>query len=121
MKKFSSVLLIIFSAVITLVSLIFVIIEGRLVLSFDWTLHEHELLGFLQYLARLGIAGLCLATSVSSIAYHRRKSFIFEGLVFLAIAIALSVFATNGFGLYFIIAAALYLASAVFHHLTKEA
>lgn len=121
MKKLSSILLIIFSIIIALLSLVFVIIEGRLVLSFDWTLHEQEFLGFIQYLARLGIAGLCLATSVSSIAYHRRKSFIFEGLVFLAIAIALSVFATNGFGLYFTIAAALYLASAVLHHFLKEA
>ena len=121
MKKFSSVLLIIFSAVIALVSLIFVIIEGRLVLSIDWTLHEHELLGFLQYLARLGIAGLCLATSISSIAYRNRKSFVFEGFVFLAAAVTISLFASNGFGLYFTIAAAIYLASAIFHHFTKEA
>ena len=120
MKKLSGVLLIIFSAIIALVSLVFVVIEGRLVLSFDWTLHEQELLGFLQYLARLGIAGLCLATSVSTIAYRNRKSFIFEGLVFLAIAVTVSVFATNGFGLYFTIAAVLYLASAVFHHFAKE-
>lgn len=120
MKKLSNVLLIIFSVIIALVSLIFVVIEGRLVLSFDWTLHEHELLGFLQYLARLGIAALCLATSCGSVIYHNRKSYVFEGLVFLAIAVTTAVFATNGFGLYFIVAAALYLASAIFHHFVRE-
>jgi hypothetical protein len=120
MKKFSNVLLIIFSLIIALVSLVFVIIEGRLILSFDWTLHEHEFLGFLQYLARLGIAALCLATSISSVVYHNRKSFVFEGIVFLVTALVLSIFATNGFGLYFTIAAVVYLASAVFHHFMRE-
>ena len=52
MKKLSNVLLIIISAIIALVALVFTILEARLVLSFDWALHEHEFLGFIQYLAR---------------------------------------------------------------------
>ena len=55
MKKASKVILIIVSVIIAIVSLAFVILEGRLVLSFDWSLHEHEFLGFIQYVARLGI------------------------------------------------------------------
>lgn len=120
MKKFSNVLLIIFSLIIALVSLVFVVIEGRLILSFDWTIHEHEFLGFLQYLARLGIAALCFATSISSVVYHNRKSFVFEAIVFLVTTLVLSIFATNGFGLYFTIAAVVYLASAAFHHFMRE-
>ena len=115
MKKASNVILIIVSVIIAIVSLAFVILEGRLVLSFDWSLHEHEFLGFIQYVARLGIAILCLATSVSSIVYINRKGFVFEGFCLLAVAIAISTGATNGVGLYLTILAIVYLAAATFH------
>lgn len=115
MKKASNVILIIVSVIIAIVSLAFVILEGRLVLSFDWSLHEHEFLGFIQYVARLGIAILCLATSVSSIVYINKKSFVFEGFCLIAIAVAISTGATNGVGLYLAILAIVYLAAATFH------
>lgn len=115
MKKASNVILIIASVIIAIISLAFVILEGRLVLSFDWSLHEHEFLGFIQYVARLGIAILCLATSVSSIVYINRKSFVFEGFCLLAVAAAISTGATNGIGLYLTILAIVYLAAATFH------
>ena len=117
MKKFAKGFLIFFSVRLAIISLAFTIIEGRLVLSFDWSLHEHELLGFVQYLARLGVAILCLATSISSIVYMNRKSFIFEGCCMLAVAIAIATNATNGIGLYLIIASTLYLVATVFDHL----
>ena len=120
MKKASNVLFILMSAILALVSLAFVIIEGRLLISFDWSLYEHEFIGFIQYLARVGLALLCLATSISSIFYLGRKSFIFEGACVLAIAIAISTGATNGIGLYLIVIATLYLASAVFNYIVPE-
>ena len=122
MKKLAKGLFITISAVIAIVSLAFVVIEGRLVLSFDWSLHEHEFLGFIQYLARLGLSALCLVVSASSIVYINKKSFIFESLCILAMAIAVATGATNGIGLYFIIAAALYVIAATLHHveLKKE-
>lgn len=122
MKKLAKGLFITISAVIAIVSLAFVVIEGRLVLSFDWSLHEHEFLGFIQYLARLGLSALCLAVSASSIVYINKKSFIFESLCISAMAIAVATGATNGIGLYFIIAAALYVIAATLHHveLKKE-
>ena len=120
MKKASNVLFILMSAILALVSLAFVIIEGRLLLSFDWSLYEHEFIGFIQYIARVGLALLCLATSISSIFYLGRKSFIFEGACVLAIAIAISTGATNGIGLYLIVIATLYLASAAFNYIVPE-
>lgn len=120
MKKAANIILGIVSAIVAIISLAFVVIEGRLLLSFDWSLHEHEFLGFIQYLARVGLAILCLSTSISSIVYMRRKSFNFEGFCLLAVAIAISTGATNGVGLYMIIAASLYLASAAFHHLASK-
>lgn len=118
MKKLSKVLLIIISVIIAIASLAFAIIEGRLLLSFDWTLHEHEFLGFMQYLIRVGLAILCLGVSISSIVYINKKSFVFEGLCLLAVATAVATGATNGVGLYLIIAAGIYLAATIFHHIT---
>lgn len=120
MKKLSCGLLIFVSALVAIVSLAFVIIEGRLVFSFDWSLHEHEFLGFIQYVARMGISVLCLAASVSSIVYIGKKTFVFEGVCLLAVAIAIATGATNGVGLYLIILSVIYLGAAVFHHLAPE-
>lgn len=120
MKKIAKGLLISISVILAIISLAFTIIEGRLLLSFDWSLHEQGLLGFVQYLARLGIAVLCLATSISSIVYINKKDFIFEGCCMLTVAIAIAINATNGVGLYLIIAGALYLAATVFEHFAPE-
>jgi hypothetical protein len=116
MKKIANGLFITLSSIIAIVSLAFIFIEGRLVLSFDWSLHEHEFLGFIQYLARLGLGVLCLSVSVSSIIYINRKSFVFEALCILAISMAIATGATNGIGIYFIIASALYVIASVLHH-----
>ena len=120
MKKFATVLLIVAAAFVSLVSLAFTIIEGRLVFAFDWTLHEHEFLGFIQYLARLGVSLLSLAIAASSIVYRNRKSFIFEGAVLVAIAAATMFHASNNFGIYFLILSLFYLATAIFHNFAKE-
>ena len=120
MKKAASIILIIVSVIIVILSLAFVIIEGRLVLAFDWSLHEHKFLGFMQYLARLGLSLLCLATSVSTVIYINKKTFVFECCCLLAVAIAISTGATNGIGLYLVIAASVYLVSAIFHHIASK-
>lgn len=120
MKKAATILFIIASSLVALVALAFTVIEGRLVLSFDWSLHENEFVAFLQYLARLGISVLCLITSVGSIVYHGRKTFIFEGVVLASVAVATLIFASNNFGIYFMILGALYLGSALFHSYAQD-
>ncbi len=120
MKKAANIILCIVSSIIAILSIAFLVIEGRLLLSFDWALHEHEFLGFIQYLARVGLSVLCLSASVSSIVYMNRKAFIFEGFCLLAVAIAISISATNGIGLYMIIAASVYLAASVFHYVATK-
>ena len=114
MKRLSSVIFIIFSALAALISFLFIVIEGRLLLSFDWTLHEQEFLAFMQYLARLALAIYTFSVAVNSIRYREQKNFIFEGASVLTIAIALSIYATNNFGLYFIILAVLYFGATIF-------
>ena len=114
MKRASSVIFIIMSGLVALVAGLFVIIEGRLLLSFDWTLHEQEFLAFIQYLAKLALAIYTFSVAANSIRYREQKDFIFEGISLVAIAVGLAIYATNGFGVYFIILSALYLASCIF-------
>lgn len=120
MKKTATILFIIASSLVALVAIAFTIIEGRLVLSFDWSLHENEFVAFLQYLARLGISVLCLITGVGSIVYHHKKTFVFEGSVLVAIAVATLIFASNSFGIYFMILGSLYLGSSIFHRYAQD-
>ena len=120
MKKLSNVLLIIISALIALVALVFTILEARLVLSFDWALHEHEFLGFIQYLARLGLSLVALVITVCSIAYRKEITFVFESAALFSIAAGTLFFATNGFGIYFTILAALHLGASVFHKISSD-
>lgn len=114
MKKLSIFLLILTSSLVALVAALFIFIEGRLLLSFDWTLHEQEFLGFVQYLARVALAIYAFSVGANSIRYRHQKSFVFEGTSILAIAIALAFHVTNNFGLYFIILAALYFGATIF-------
>ncbi len=114
MKRLSSFLLILTSGLVALVAALFIFIEGRLLLSFDWTLHEQEFLGFIQYLARTALAIFAFNVGANSIRYRHQKSFIFEGASILTIAIAIAFNATNSFGLYFIILATLYFGATIF-------
>ena len=121
MKRASSVIFIIASGLVALVSGLFVIIEGRLLLSFDWTLHEQEFLAFIQYLAKLALAIYTFSVAVNSIRYREQKDFIFEGISLAAIAVGLTIYATNGFGIYFTILALLYLGASIFMFFASKA
>lgn len=120
MKKASTALLIISSVLVGLISLVLTVIEGRLVLSFDWSLHEHEFLGFIQYLARFGLSLITLIIAYFSIRYNSERTFVFEAALVLAISVATIVFASNGFGIYFTALSALYLGAAIFHKLATD-
>ena len=48
---------IVFGLILFLVALVFVIIEGRLLFSGDWLLHEVPFFAFLRYFARFALAG----------------------------------------------------------------
>ena len=56
---------IIFGVILFLVALAFVIIEGRLLFSGDWLLHEVPFFAFLRYFARFSLA-LGVAVSVNN-------------------------------------------------------
>ena len=63
---------IVFCVILFLVALAFVIIEGRLLFSGDWLLHEVPFFAFLRYFAKLALAlgvavvGICLCMKKGS-------------------------------------------------------
>ena len=64
MKFAFHVLIIVFAALLLVLSAAFLFIEGRLLVSCDWMLHEIPHLAFLQYLSRLTLAGMTAFLSV---------------------------------------------------------
>ena len=63
---------IVFGVILFLAALAFVIIEGRLLFSGDWLLHEVPFFAFLRYFAKLALAlgvavvGICLCKKKGS-------------------------------------------------------
>ena len=61
---------IVFGLILFLVALVFVIIEGRLLFSGDWLLHEVPFFAFLRYFARFALA---LGAAVFAILLCRKS------------------------------------------------
>ena len=61
---------IVFGLILFLVALVFVIIEGRLLFSGDWQLHEVPFFAFLRYFARFALA---LGAAVFAILLCRKS------------------------------------------------
>ena len=93
-----AVIVIIFSAV-------FCFIEGRLLFSGDWLLHENKVLGFLQYFLKTAFSLLAIFVAVATFIKK------FEGIIGLlsdclvVVTLPAFLFVTNGFGLYILILA----------------
>ena len=64
MKKLFNVLIGIFSAIILLLSIVFAVIEARLLFSGDWLVYDNAAAGFFKYLFRFILALSCGAYAV---------------------------------------------------------
>ena len=76
MKKYCIFLLLFSSCLVTFLSLLFVIIEGRLLFSGDWLLYERPWIGGIQYLLRFLMAigtGFFGIHSVKKIKSYRTR------------------------------------------------
>lgn len=64
MKIVRNILVGFFSTIILVLSLAFIVIEGRLLFSLDWTIYDNVIFGFLKYFFRLLIAIVTCAYSI---------------------------------------------------------
>ena len=105
MKKLLNVLLIIFCIISSILSLVFIVIEARLLVSLDWSIYDNAFNGMIRYLFRLLLSLFVLLVSISNIISIKIKKTSFEVLLMfsnLALfisSIIISLFASNYVGL----------------------
>lgn len=103
MKKAGKIITYIAAALIILLSIVFIVIEGRTLLSCDWQLYENTLDGFIRYFFRLLISIYALFIGIITYFVLRKKQI--DEIIFLyysfgvfslmASSIIISVFTTN--------------------------
>ena len=83
MKIIRNILIGFFSIIIFVLSIAFIVIEGRLLFSLDWTIYDNAFFGFLKYFFRLIIALLTCAYSISEFINFKKKSELISFVLFI--------------------------------------
>ena len=104
MSKLFKVLLVIVSSIVMLLSLAFIVIEGRLLFSGDWLIYDSPFNGFIRYLCRLLIAIFAFTKSLLEVIYinkkHSIKDYLYYGDISLVLmSLSILVFSTNYVGI----------------------
>lgn len=105
MKKLLNVLLIIFSVIASILSLVFIVLEARLLFSLDWTIYDNAFNGMIRYLFRLLLSIFVLLVCSANIINLKFKKTSLEILLMFSIvsifisSIIISIFASNYVGL----------------------
>lgn len=110
MKKLLFILRLFSAGIVALLALVFIVIEGTLLVSLDFTLYENVFLAFLQLFLKLLVGIFIFLLGLFSIL-KKKHPFVWEGLALFWASFAASFFITNGIGLYFVIVAAFFLLS----------
>lgn len=74
MKKTLNILITIFSVFLIIFSLLFIVIEGRLLFSKDWIVYDNAFNGFVRYLLRLFLSILVFALSIAEIINIKKQN-----------------------------------------------
>lgn len=74
MKIVRNILVGFFSIIIFVLSLAFIVIEGRLLFSLDWTIYDNVIFGFLRYFFRFLIAIISCIYSIVEFINMKKKS-----------------------------------------------
>lgn len=104
MNKLFKILLVIISSLMMILSLVFIVIEGRLLFSGDWIIYDSPFNGFIRYLCRLLLSMLVFVKSLLEVIYinkkHIIKEYLFYGDISLVVmSIIILIFSTNYVGL----------------------
>lgn len=104
MNKLFKVLLVIISSIIMILSLAFIVIEGRLLFSGDWLIYDSPFFGFIRYLGRLLLSVFAFTKCLVEIIYINKEHKLKEYLVYadiglLVMSVVILIFSTNYVGL----------------------
>ncbi len=127
MKKTGKILTFIFSTLIILFSIIFLIIEERTLLSLDWMIYENQLNAGIRYLFKVIISlfGLVLGIFTYIVLIKKYNQilhiYLYVGVItFLISSFIISIFASNYLDILFIILPLLYSLSVLFYYLRNK-
>ena len=95
---------------VSLVALVFTVLEATLLITLDFCLYENALLALLQLVLRFLIAAAALTLGIAS-TVNRKHSFLIEGICLLSSSVAMIPFVSNGFGVYFTLISAFFVAT----------
>ena len=103
MKKTGKIITYIAAALTILLSIVFIVIEGRTLFSCDWQLYENTVDGFIRYLFRLLISIFALFIGIFTYFVLRKKQideilflyYSFGVLALMASLVIVSMFSTN--------------------------
>ena len=104
LKLFLNVLFILLSIITLILSLTFIFIEGRLLISLDWIIYDAFLLGFIRYFFRLLLAIYVFITTILGLINLKKKNNILDNyfLIFnisqVVMSIILLIFVPNFLG-----------------------
>lgn len=102
MKTMLKVLSVFISVIILILSLAFIVIEGRLLFSGDWIVYDSPFFGFVRYLFRLIISGFAFFKSLFEILCLNKKTenswLLYGDIAIMICAFVILLFATNYVG-----------------------
>ena len=119
MKKFSLILRYISSSLVTLVALVFTVLEATLLVTLDFTLYENQLIALVQLVLRLLIASIALTLGILSLV-KKTRSFLPHSICLLSSSAVMIPFVSNNVGIYFTAVSALFLISQLLCSKTQE-
>ena len=104
MNKLFKVLLVIISSIIMILSLAFIIIEGRLLFSGDWLIYDSPILGCIRYLGRLLLSVFAFTKCLLEVIYinkeHKLKEYLgYADIGLVVMSVVILIFSTNYVGL----------------------
>lgn len=131
MKKVGKILSYIFAAFVILFSLVFIVIEGYNLFSFDWIVYENTMNGFVRYLCRFIIAIFGITIGIFTyFALNKKENkllqmyYFFGTFALLISSIIISRFSTNYLNILFSTIPLLYFLSSLLYfigvYLTKR-
>ncbi len=119
MKKIGKIICYIFAGILLVLSLAFIVIEGRTLFSGDWTLFENQVNGFFRYFFRFVVALFVFFSSILAYFALRKKAsiairiyFYFGAIGILVSSLVISYFASNYMNLLFRLVSAFYFFGA---------
>lgn len=103
MNKLFKVLLVIISSIIMILSLAFIVIEGRLLFSGDWLIYDSPFFGFIRYLGRLLLSVFAFTKCLLEIIYinkeHKLKEYLgYADIGLVVMSVVILIFSTNYVG-----------------------